>query len=143
LAWSALAIGIRDRVGTSGEHCVVLRTAMVGLAGAAGAITRYGVSRAVGVRSFPWATLSINVVGSFLLGVLLAGPGSTRWSTTVTTAAGVGFLGAFTTFSTFTYETDEMLRENRPWVAVAYVASSLVLGLVAGAIGYVVGREVA
>jgi CrcB protein len=116
---------------------------MIGLAGAAGAITRYGVGRAVGARTFPWATLSINVVGSFLLGVLLAGPGSTRWSTTVTTALGVGFLGAFTTFSTFTYETDELLRDNRPAMAVAYVGLSLALGLAAGAIGYVVGRQMA
>jgi len=116
---------------------------MVGLAGAAGAIARYGVSRAIGVRTFPWATLSINVVGSFLLGFVLAGPGTARWSTTVTTAVGVGFLGAFTTFSTFTYETDELLRESRPAIAVAYVVSSLALGLVAGAVGYVIGRELA
>ena len=116
---------------------------MVGLAGAVGAMARYGVGRAIGVRAFPWSTLSINVVGSLLLGALLAGAGVGRWSPNVTTVVGVGFLGAFTTFSTFTYETDELLRENRPWVAIAYVASSLVLGLVAGAIGYVVGREVA
>ena len=116
---------------------------MVGFAGAAGAMSRYWVGRAVGVRTFPWATLSINVVGSFLLGVLLAGPGESRWSTTVTTAVGVGFLGAFTTFSTFTYETTDLVRSDRPAIAVVYVGVSLALGLAAAAVGYVVGRQVA
>jgi CrcB protein len=118
------------------------RASMVGLAGAAGAMARYGVNRAVGYRAFPWATLSINVAGSFVLGVLLAGPGA-RWSTTVTTAVGVGFLGAFTTFSTFTYETIDLVRADRTAIAVAYVMSSLVLGLAAAAAGYVVGRQAA
>ena len=116
---------------------------MVGLAGAAGAMARYGVNRAVGHRAFPWATLSINVAGSFVLGVVLAGPGATRWSATVTTAVGVGFLGAFTTFSTFTYETTDLVRADRTAMAVAYVVSSLVLGLAAAAAGYVVGRQAA
>jgi CrcB protein len=74
--------------------------------------------------------------------VLLAGPGA-RWSTTVTTAVGVGFLGAFTTFSTFTYETIDLVRADRTAIAVAYVMSSLVLGLAAAAAGYVVGRQAA
>lgn len=50
-------------------------TLLLGLAGAAGALTRYGIGRAVGVTSFPWTTLVVNVVGSFLLGaVVVAGP---------------------------------------------------------------------
>ena len=115
---------------------------MVGLAGAVGAMARYGINRAVGVRAFPWSTLSINVVGSLLLGVLLAGPGVSRWSTTATLAAGVGFLGAFTTFSTFTYETTNLVRSDRATTAVAYVGLSLALGLAASVVGYVVGRRI-
>ncbi|CAN5607260.1 fluoride efflux transporter CrcB [soil metagenome] len=118
----------------------VARVLLIAVAGAAGALARYGIGVAVGVRSFPWATLGINVAGSFLLGVVLAGPGASRWSTNVTTAVGVGFLGAFTTFSTFAYETQTMLRDDRFARAAAYVSASVVLGLAAAALGYVTGR---
>ena len=108
------------------------------VAGAVGALTRFGVGTAVGIRAFPWATLGINVVGSFLLGLLLqAAPG--RLGDDVRVALGVGFLGAFTTFSTFSYETVSMLRDGRAGAAVAYVAASLVLGIGAAAVGYAVG----
>lgn len=111
---------------------------MLAVAGAAGALARYGVGNAVGVRSFPWATLGINVVGSFLLGVLLQGaPG--RLDDDVRVALGIGFLGAFTTFSTFGYETVAMLRDGRAAAAGLYVAASIVLGIGAAALGYRVG----
>ena len=58
------------------------------------------------------------------------------------TAIAVGFLGAFTTFSTFAYEATALLRDDRPVAAFAYVASSLVIGLAASALGYVLGRAV-
>lgn len=94
----------------------------------------------MGVRSFPWTTLSINVVGSFLLAFLLAGPLAQRWSSTATLAVTVGFLGAFTTFSTFGYETVVLTRDDRLSAAAAYVAASMVLGLGAAALGYWLGR---
>lgn len=106
-------------------------------------MSRYGIGLAVGVRSFPWATLGVNVVGSFLLGLVLAGPGSGRWSTTTTTVVAVGFLGAFTTFSTFSYETTTMLRAGRTTTAAAYVAASVVTTLVASGCGYALGRVAA
>ncbi len=117
-----------------------LRVALVGLAGALGALLRYWIGTSIGVRSFPWATLVINVAGCFLLGLVLGGPGTTRWSATTTTAVGVGFLGAFTTFSTFAFEAVELARADRLAAAVAYVSSSLVAGLAASALGYVVAR---
>lgn len=118
----------------------MLRTGLVGLAGALGAMTRYGIGVAVGVRSFPWATLGVNVAGSLLLGWVLGGPGAGRWGTTLTTVVAVGFLGAFTTFSTFSYETTTLLRDGRPGTAAAYVAASLAATLLASACGYAVGR---
>jgi CrcB protein len=118
----------------------VLRAALVGLAGAAGAVSRYAIGVGIGVRSFPIATLLINVAGSAVLGWVLSGPGAGRWSTTVTTAVAVGFLGAFTTFSTFAYETTAMLRTDQPVRAFTYVALSLGLGLLAAAGGYALGR---
>ena len=111
---------------------------MLAVAGATGAVARYGVGTAVGVRTFPWATLGINVVGSFLLGVLLqAAPG--RLDDDVRIALGVGFLGAFTTFSTFGYETVAMLRDGRTSTAAAYVVASVVVGIGAAALGYAIG----
>lgn len=117
-----------------------MRPLLVALAGAVGALTRYGIGSVVGLRAFPWATLGINVTGSLVLGFVLAGPGVDRWSTTTTTVVAVGFLGAFTTFSTFSVETSELLRNARPGAAVAYVLASLLLGVAAAAAGYAAGR---
>jgi CrcB protein len=118
----------------------VARVALIALAGAAGALARYGINQAVGPRSFPWATLAINVAGSLLLGFVLGGPIAQRWPGTPTLGIAVGFLGAFTTFSTFSYETASLLRADRPVAAFGYVAASVLAGLAASAIGYVVGR---
>ena len=107
------------------------------MGGAAGALARYAVGIAAGARGFPWATLAINVVGSFLLGLLLhRGPG--RLSEDARLALGVGVLGAFTTFSTFTNETLALARDGRLGAAVFYVSLSVVAGLTAAAVGYAV-----
>jgi CrcB protein len=112
-----------------------VRILLIAAAGAVGALIRYGISVAVGVRTFPWTTLGINVVGSFLLGLLLhRAPG--RLSDDVRIALGVGLLGAFTTFSTFSNETVALLRDGRAGAAALYVSASIVGGLLAAAIGY-------
>jgi CrcB protein len=118
-------------------------TLLVAIAGALGATVRYRIGLAVGVRAFPWGTLGINVVGCFCLALVLAGPGTARWSTTTTTAVAVGLLGAFTTFSTFGYETFTLVRTDRATAALAYVGASLVLGVAATAAGYAFGRALA
>jgi len=118
-------------------------TVLVGVAGAIGAVVRYRIGLAVGVRSFPWATLGINVSGCLVLAFVLAGPGASRWSPITTTAIAVGLLGGYTTFSTFGYETLTLLRTDRAAVAACYVALSLLGGLAATALGYVAGRGVA
>lgn len=97
----------------------------------------------MGVRSFPWATLGINISGSFLLAVVLAGPAATRWSASTTTAVAVGFIGAYTTFSTFGYETITLVRAERTGEAIGYVGLSLAGGLAASALGYLAGRAIA
>ncbi len=118
-------------------------TVLVALAGALGAVLRYRIGVAIGVRSFPWATLAINLTGSFVLAVVVAGPGADRWSSTTTTAVAVGLLGSYTTFSTFGYETFTLLRTDRPAAAGLYVAASLLGGLAATAAGYALGRSIA
>ena len=109
---------------------------LVALAGAAGALSRYGLGRAVGTRDFPWATLGINLVGSFALGWVAHRALQRDWSAATTTAITVGFLGAFTTFSTLSNETWNLLRTDRAGMALTYVALSMIGGVLAAAAGY-------
>ena len=117
-----------------------MKVILVGLAGAAGAVARYGIGVAVGTRSFPWTTLGINLVGSFLLGLLLTVGMARDWPDTTTAPLAIGLLGGFTTFSTFSYEAHSMLREDRVAAAAIYVGASVVGGVVAAACGYLTGR---
>lgn len=117
-----------------------MRLVLIAVAGAAGALARYGVGHALGPRTFPWATLGVNIVGSFLLGFVLAGPIAERWPGTPTTVVATGFLGAFTTFSTFAFESTDLLRDDRPLAAAVYVGVSVLAGLLAAALGYLLGR---
>jgi CrcB protein len=113
---------------------------LVTLAGAGGVLLRYGVSSAVHGDTLPWATVAINVVGSFLLGLLVVA----HWaSPQVRSALGVGFLGGFTTFSTFSVQAFLDLQAGEPARAALLVAASVVLGLAAAAGGYYLGRALA
>ena len=117
-----------------------MRTALVAGAGALGAVVRYQIGLVVGLRSFPWATAAINVSGCFLLAFILFGPLAARWPAATTAAVTIGFLGAYTTFSTFGYETFSLVRAQRLGAAGAYVTLSLVGGLAATALGFAAGR---
>ena len=113
----------------------MIRVLVVAVAGAFGAVARYGVARAFGsTTEFPWATLAVNLAGSFVLGLLLGGV-ARRWHENLVLALTVGFLGAFTTFSTFSYEVTMMLRDGRTSTALVYVGVSLVGGLTAAVAG--------
>ena len=120
-----------------------MTTFLIAIAGAAGALTRYGIGRAVGPRTFPWATMGINVSGSFVLAFLVTLGAARDWPETITVPLAVGFLGAYTTFSTFSYETLTLMRTDRAPAALAYIAASVLTGLAAAALGYAVGRRVA
>jgi CrcB protein len=109
---------------------------LIAIAGAAGVAARYGVSQALGASAAPWSVLAINVVGSFLLG-LLAGLGV---GSDVRTIAGVGFLGGFTTFSTFSLDVFSDLEAGRPGRALGYLLASVLLGVGAAAAGWMAGR---
>jgi len=116
-----------------------VRLLLIALAGACGALARYGVGVGVGERSFPWATLVINVVGSFLIGLVLTVATANRWSADVRVPLATGFIGSFTTFSTFAWEGLGLGRDDRLPGAVAYLGASVVLGLAAAALGLGVG----
>lgn len=103
------------------------------LGGALGVVARYGLSGWVQGwvgTTFPLGTLAVNVIGSFLLGLSLYLLESTAPTTEVRTFVTIGFLGAFTTFSTFSYEAVVLLQGGEWARGGLYVGGSLVLGLV-------------
>jgi CrcB protein len=112
----------------------------VALGGAAGSVARYGVgvlvARMVGL-GFPWATLIVNVVGGLLMGVLAVRVGPEQENLRL--ALGVGLLGGFTTFSTFSLETVRLL-QHQPGAASLYVAMSLILSAGGCWLGLWLGR---
>ena len=101
---------------------------------ALGAPARYLLDRAVQARHesmFPWGTFAVNIVGSFILGVLAgAGP-----SGPVAHLVGTGFCGAFTTYSTFGYETVRLIQEGVPKLALLNAFASIAAGLAAAFVG--------
>lgn len=117
----------------------------IALGGALGAVARFAFGAFVAARApfgaFPLATLVINVLGSFALGLLLAlvarGAVSDAWRLWL----GVGFLGAFTTFSAFSVEVDALLRRGAWTQAFTYVGLSVALGFAAAVLGRVAGER--
>ena len=110
---------------------------MIALGAAVGAPARYLTDRAVQSRHesvMPWGTMSVNVIGSLILGAL-AGAG-TVVSPAVAALIGTGFCGALTTYSTFSFETWRLIEEESYGPAVANVVVSVLAGLAAVAIGY-------
>jgi CrcB protein len=108
--------------------------AVVAVGGALGAVARWGVAQALphDGGSFPWDTLLTNLSGCFLIGVLMVLaievlPGRRL----VRPFFGTGILGGFTTFSTYAVDIRTLVAAGRPGVAAAYLAGTLVLGLVA------------
>ena len=112
---------------------------LIAAAGAAGVLARYGLGQALGAGSAPWTVVAVNVVGSLLLGAL-AGAGASEDARAV---AGIGFLGGFTTFSTFSLDVFADLEAGRPGRAVALVALSVGLGVGAAAVGWYAARAAA
>jgi len=119
-----------------------MRYLYVGIAGGLAAVVRYSASVAVGVRGFPYATLAVNVTGSFLFGVLVPLVAAGRIQRDIGTAATVGFLGAYTTFATFSWETFSLIRTHRVGVAATYAALSVGLGVAAAGAGWLVSRTI-
>jgi CrcB protein len=112
----------------------------VALGAGIGAPARYLADRAVQGRHdsvFPWGTLTVNLVGSFLLGLLTAM--STHLSPAVGAAVGIGFCGALTTYSTSSYEILRLLENRARFYAAANVGASLLGGLGAVSLGWTLG----
>jgi CrcB protein len=123
----------------------MLRILYVAVGGGAGAVCRYLVSVWVaeqGLRVFPWGTFAVNIAGSFLLGFLYELSRILVVPPEVRMVLAVGFLGAFTTFSTFSLETVNLLRDGEIRIAAANIGISVFLGLAAVAFGFYAVRLV-
>ncbi len=122
----------------------LLTMSAVSAGGLLGANARYVVGHWITDRwrsDFPWATLLINVSGCFVLGFYLTLmterlPGRSTTRLFIAT----GFLGAYTTFSTFSYEGARLLQAGDAWRALAYLMASIVIGLAATAAGMILAR---
>ncbi len=112
---------------------------LVALGGATGAVARYWLSglvyRLTG-PGFPWGTLVVNLLGCFAIGIVVVALESTLQSPAIRAAVAIGFLGAFTTFSTYSYEALALIQDGEWARAGAYLGGSVVLGLLAVAAGF-------
>lgn len=114
----------------------------VAVASAAGAVVRYLVDQRVqrytqarGLPPVPWGTATINVTGTFLLGLLTGFALQHGLPKEVLTVAGTGFCGGYTTFSTFAFDTIRLVEEGSPATAAINLAGSLLAGLLAAGAG--------
>ncbi|MGN9767327.1 fluoride efflux transporter CrcB [Micromonospora sp. SD12] len=112
---------------------------LIALGAAVGAPLRYLTDRTVQARLggvFPWGTLTVNVAGSLLLGLLAGLP----VGPTAGALLGTGFCGALSTYSTFGYETLRLARRGRRFLALVNVLASVAAGLTAAAVGFALAR---
>lgn len=117
----------------------------IGIFGGLGCIARYlasGWAYQLAGRNFPYGTLLVNIVGSFLLALLMTfGLRSTFFSPEIRIGLAVGFMGGFTTFSTFSYETLRLLEDGSFWQAGVNILLSIVLCLFFAVLGVLVARQ--
>ena len=117
---------------------------LVALGSAAGGVARYLVGTFIpAVGGFPFATLSVNIVGSFLIGLfsgLLTRFAGGANAEALRLVLVVGFCGGFTTFSTFSNETLRLIESSHGFVAVGSILASVLAGLLAVFLGYAISR---
>jgi fluoride exporter len=124
----------------------VMRAIWIGVAGFFGAVSRYWldgwISRLTG-GGFPWGTFVVNMTGCFLIGALTALLTERLLPhPTIRIAVTVGFLGAYTTFSTFAYESLRQIQDGAVGMALANIGASVIVGIIAAWIGVMVGRAI-
>ena len=110
----------------------MLKYVMVGLGGCLGSVLRFWLGSYIGGKMgtrFPYGTFVINVTGSFLIGLIFALlQAKTQWSPNWRYLIPIGFIGGYTTFSSFEYETFQSVRTGGIWTGLSYVLASVALG---------------
>lgn len=118
---------------------------LVMLGGALGAACRYGAgywAASATTAAFPSGTFAVNIAGSFFIGLLWGAYGESTWFSEWGRAVlVVGFLGAFTTFSAFSFETVQMIDTGRIGMAITYILASVVACVVLAGAGFAVGTR--
>ncbi len=138
---------VRTRVRPAHHDPVLL--GLITLGGAVGTSTRAVIENAVpsSPGGWPWATFGINVTGAFVLGLLLevlARTGPDRgWRRRVRLTVGTGFLGGYTTYSTFAVEATGLTKDAPHVLGILYAVASVVLGVLAAALGYLLATRLA
>jgi CrcB protein len=116
------------------------------IAGAAiGAPLRYLGDRAIQARHdtvFPWGTFTVNILGSLILGIITGAVAAGGAPRQVQLTLGIGFCGALTTYSTFSYETLRLLEDDARLFAAANVVASIVAGLGSAFLGVVISQAI-
>jgi CrcB protein len=126
----------------------MIKLLFIAIGGGAGAMSRYGVGRAMSHffgLGFPWGTLCVNLVGSFMIGLLAGvqlGVSSSPRMQLLMLLGITGFLGAFTTFSAFSLESVMLIREQKFVLVVANVLANCVFGLLLAAVGFWASRYI-
>ena len=113
---------------------------LVGAGGAIGSIFRYGLSLLVGLRSWPYATFTTNIVGCLFIGILFGLGLKQNVTDPYWKFAGIGICGGFTTFSAFSLEGVELLQQQRFGALFLYISLSVTLGLCATYLGYLIAK---
>ena len=121
----------------------MLNVLAVFLGGGAGSLIRYMVNTLFtkyNILNFPYATLFVNIVGSFILGIFFVFfINKTNLHPAWRLALSVGFCGGLTTFSTFSVETFEMIKNGYFFIAAVYIITSVIVCVLAAGAGYYIG----
>ena len=120
------------------------RVLIVFVAGGAGSVARYLVSLAIGPRAFPYATLIVNLMGSFLIAfVLELGMLRKDLPVNLQLALTTGFMGGFTTYSAFNFETTQLVIDGHAARGIANICATLIGAFGAGLLGLWLARRIA
>ena len=121
----------------------MLKIVNIAVGGAVGALLRYwvsGVTCRMLSSSFPWGTLAVNLIGSLIIGFLWGLSETVVFSQNLKLFVFIGMLGSFTTFSTFSLENLNLLRDGEYWLVFANISASIIFGLILAAAGFFMAK---
>jgi fluoride exporter len=111
---------------------------LVSVGGFFGALSRFAISKNQSKNGFPTGTLTVNLIGAFLLGMLIG----LDLNSSLYSLLGIGFMGAFTTFSTLSLEAVNLKKAEKKKLYYSYLLSSYVIGLILAVCGLIAGRMI-